>query len=154
MASVGTLASHTRQRNVGGCAHHGTIISSPWLIRLRYLNYANALVPNWLERPLLYMAGLSRSLSLIPETLCSSLVSVWGGGEGGLGRAYSSLILCEACVFEKAYYEGGGGKFSTSLGMLLMCNFMAWERVMFWVEDLSWPPLHLLGSIFMLKGTP
>lgn len=42
---------HTRQRNVGGCVHHGTVISSPRLIQLRYLNYANASVPNWLARP-------------------------------------------------------------------------------------------------------
>lgn len=38
--------------NVGGCAHHGIIISSARLIRPCYLNYANGTVPNWLERRL------------------------------------------------------------------------------------------------------
>lgn len=67
------------------------------------------------------MAGLSRSLSLILKTLCSSLVSVRGrvgkrGAGGGIGWAYSSLILCEACVC--VCVCDGGGKFSASLGML------------------------------------
>lgn len=67
MALVGTLASHTSQRNVARCVHHKTVISFPWLIQLRYLNYANSAVPNWLAPPLFYMAGLVQILLVNPQ---------------------------------------------------------------------------------------
>lgn len=57
-----------------------------------------------------------------------------------------------ACVFERAYYKGGGGRFSTSLGMLLMCNFCGMRTSDVLSGGFELAPSPPVGQHFYAKG--